>query len=209
MAWLSMRARSAAMLLAVSALLAGCEGGSGQSGGAFVFLSVVSIGPGTTSTGTITSSINETGSTLACATLQNDLKNPTITSSSALDNVVIQSYTVTLTPVSGGGLPGPFTFGTAVFVPATTSVTSGMNTVTNPGRATFPITVVPAGAKLDPRVRPPNPLPITATAQVKFRGRDGRGQSVEAEGAATVVFVTTDEPDPPSCQGAPPTTPTP
>ena len=211
-AWLSTRAarprlahtRSRVILLAVAALLAGCEGGSGQSGGAFVFLSVDSIGTGTsaaTSTGTINSSIDTGTTTLACATLRNNLKNPTITSSTALDNVVVQSYTVTLTAVSGGALPGPFTFGTAVIVPPST--VAGMTNVLTPGTATFPIILVPAGAKLDPRVRPPNQLPIIATAQVKFRGRDGRGQSVEAEGAATVVFVTGNGETTPACTSAP------
>ena len=203
------RTRSGVILLAVAALLAGCEGGSGQSGSAFVFLSVDSIGTGTsaaTSTGTIESSIDTGTTTIACATLRNNLKNPTITSSTALDNVVIQSYTVTLTSVSGGGLPGPFTFGAAVIVPPTT--VGAMNVLT-PGTATFPIVLVPAGAKLDPRVRPPNQLPILATALVKFRGRDGRGNSVETEGAATVVFRTGEDPSPPSCVATttPPPTP--
>ena len=193
--------RSAAMLLAVAAILTGCEGGSGQSGSAFVFLSVdgFSLAAGTT-TATVTSSIDTGTTTTACVTLRNNLKNPTFTGTNALNDVVIRSYTIKLTAVSGGGLPGPFTFGTAVIVPAgtqaaTTNVLSG-NT------ATFPVILVPAGAKLDPRVRPPNQLPIIATAEVTFRGRDGRGNSVETEGAVTVVFVAGGADSEVSCAGS-------
>ena len=184
----SARVRHGVTILAIAALLAACEGGSGQSGTSFVFLSVdgFSIGGGT-STATVNSSIDTATTTTACVTLRNNLKNPTITTSNALDNVTVQSYTVTLTRTDGGGsLPGPFTFGTAVLVPAGTVV---MGVVTN-NTATFPVILVPAGAKTDPRVRPPNQLPIVATAEVQFKGRDGRGSSVETEGALTVVFVT-------------------
>lgn len=180
----SARAPRALVPLALAVVLAACGGGSGQSGNAFVFVTVdgFSLGGGT-GTAAVNSSIDTGTNTTACVTLRNNLKNPTITAPTALDNVTIQSYTVTLSP---GGLPGPFTFGTAVLVPAGT-VTAG---VVGNNTVTFPVILVPAGAKLDPRVRPPNPLPIVATAEVTFRGRDGRGNSVEAEGAVTVVFVT-------------------
>jgi hypothetical protein len=107
---------------------------------------------------------------MACVTLRNNLKNPTITAPTALDNVTIQSYTLT---VNGR----TFTFGTAVLVPAGTvsDGTVGGNT------ATFAVTLVPAGAK--------GSAGTTATAELRFRGRDGRGQSVEAEGAVTVAFA--------------------
>jgi hypothetical protein len=174
------------MVLALATLLGACEGGSGQSGSAFVFLTVdgFSLGGGG-NTATVNSSIDTGTTTTACVTLRNNLKNPTITAPNALDNVIVQSYTVTLTTVSGGGLPGPFTFGTSVLVPAGLVA----NNVLGGNTATFPVILVPAGAKLDPRVRPPNQLPILATAEVTFRGRDGRGSSVEAEGAVTVVFL--------------------
>jgi hypothetical protein len=182
------RTRAIGLVLAAATLLTGCEGGSGQSGNAFVFLSVdgFSLG-GTALTATVNSSIDTGTSTTACVTLRNNLKNPTVTATNALNNVIVQSYTVTLTLVSGGG-PGPFTFGTAVIVPAGTqaAVTGDLTGNT----ATFPVVLVPANAKLDPRVRPPNQLPILATAEVTFKGRDGRGNSVEADGAVAVVFVT-------------------
>jgi hypothetical protein len=183
----SSRARHTVTALAIATLLAACEGGSSQSGSAFVFLSVdsFSLGGGT-STATVNSSIDTGTTTTACVTLRNNLKNPTVTVGTALDNVTVQSYTVTLTPVSGGGLPGPFTFGTAVLVPAGTVATGVISNNT----ATFPVILVPASAKLDPRVRPPNRLPIVATAEVTFKGRDGRGNSVQTEGAITVMFVT-------------------
>ena len=165
--------------LAVAALLAACEGGSGQSGSAFVFLSVDGFSlelDGSPPTASVTSSNNPTTTTTACVTLRNNLKNPTLTASTALDNVIIQSYTVTLTAVSGG-VPGPFTFGTAVLVPAGAVA----NNVVSGNTATFPIILVPAGGKGSPG--------NVANAQVPFRGRDGRGNSVQTEGAVTVLFV--------------------
>jgi hypothetical protein len=191
------RVRRFAEVLAVAGLLTACDGGgSGQSGSAFTFLTVDSFSTGGgTPTATVNSSIDTGTSTTACVTLRNNLKNPTVTSPNALDNVVIQSYTVTLTPVSGGSLPGPFTFGTSVLVPAGLLT----NNVLGGNTATFPVVLVPASAKTDPRVRPPSTLPIVATAEVSFRGRDGRGSSVSAEGAVTVVFVTGESDSEVSC----------
>jgi len=175
----SARARHFVTLLAVAALLTAC-GGSNQSGNAFVYLSVDRFSlNGTTATASVTSSTNPGTTTSACVTLRNNLKNPTITAPNTLDNVTIQSYTVTL---SGGGSPGPFTFGTGVLVPAGT-VTSG---VVSGNTATFGVILVPAGAK--------GSSGTLATAEVTFQGRDGRGTSVETEGAVTVVFVAGDEP---------------
>jgi hypothetical protein len=85
--------------------------------------------------------------------------------------VTVQSYTLTLNGQT-------FTFGTAVLVPAGTVTTDSENISGN--TATFSVILVPAGSKGSPQ--------STATAELTFRGRDGRGQSVEAEGAVTVVF---------------------
>ena len=112
--------------------------------------------------------------------------------------MIIQSYTVTLTAATGGALPGPFTFSTSVLVPAAAAG----------GTAGVPVVLVPAGAKLDPRLRPPTPLPLVATAEIRFRGRNGRGSSVETEGAATVVFDDEDETAVMACTGTAPTPPT-
>jgi hypothetical protein len=182
--WL-VRARRPVMALVVAAALTGCDGssGSGQRGSAFVFLTVDFSTGGTVAA--VNSSIEMATSTIACATLRNNLKNPTITTPTSLDNVIIQSYTVTLTAAGGGSLPGPFTFSTSALVPAGLVA----NNVLGGNTATFPVVLVPAGAKLDPRLRPPTRLPLVATAEVTFRGRDGRGTPVETEGAATVVFV--------------------
>jgi hypothetical protein len=197
------RRRAGLALLAAAALFTGCEGGSGQSGSAFIFLSVdgFSLSPDAGATASVNSSIDTGTSTVACVTLRNNLKNPTVTATNTLDNVIIESYTVTLTAVSGGALPGPFTFGTSVIVPAGTQ-TTGSSALTG-NTATFPVILVPASAKLDPRVRPPNPLPILATAEVTFRGHDGRGSSVETEGAVTVTFVTGEEDSEANCTTTP------
>jgi len=199
--------RRHAALLAIAALLASCEGGSGQSGSAFVFITVdgFSLASGSF-TATVNSSIDTGTTTVACVTLRNNLKNPTVTAGTALDNVTIQSYTVTLTSVTGGRLPGPFVFGTAVLVPAGTVATGAINSTNN--TATFPVILVPASAKLDPSVRPPNQLPIIAPAEITFRVHAGRGNSVQTDGAVTVVFETGQPDDTASCAGAAPT-PTP
>ena len=195
--WL-VRTRRPVLALAVAAVLTGCDGGSGsgQSGSAFTFLTVDSISTDG-SVGTVKSDIDSVTSTLACAMLQNNLKNPGITQANALDNVIIQSYTVTLTAASGGALPGPFTFSTSVLVPA------GGRRAPWAATRSLPVVLVPAGAKLDPRLRPPTRLPLVATAEIRFRGRNGRGSSVETEGAATVVFVVENE-DVVTCTGTRP-----
>jgi hypothetical protein len=167
-------------------VLAGCGGGSGQSGSAFTFLSVDGFTQGgSTPVDSVRSSVEDPVNTVACAVLRNNLKNPTLTGPTSLDNVTIQSYTVRLTAADGTALPGPYTVNTAVLVPAGT-VASG---VVSGNTAVVPVIVVPAGAKVDPRLRPPTRFPFLATAQVTFRGRDGRGQSVQTDGALTVNFV--------------------
>jgi hypothetical protein len=197
----SARALATVTLLAVALLLGGCEGGSGQSGSALVFLSVdgFSLASGSTAAA-VNSSVDSGTTTMACVTLRNNLKNPTITATNALNNVIIQSYTVRLTSANGGSLPGPFNFGTAVIVPAGTQ--TAVTNVLSGNTATFPVILVPASAKVDPRLRPPNQFPIVATAEVTFRGRDGRGSSVETEGAITVVFLLGGQDSAASCAGA-------
>lgn len=164
------RVRRPLTALAVVTLLAACEGSSGQSGGAFVFLSVDGFSlSGGALVSSVPSSTTQTTTTQACVTLRNNLKNPTVTAPTTLDNVVVQSYSLTLSGRT-------FTFGTAVLVPAGT-ITSG-NIGGN--TATFSVILVPAGFK--------GKSGTSAAAELRFRGRDGRGRSVEAEGAVTVVF---------------------
>src|SRR5262249_22399471 len=77
-------------LVAIAGLLAAGEGGSGQSGSAFAFLSVDGFSlppPGTTGTAFLSSIPSSTAPgtvTSACVTLRNNLKNPTVTGPSAL-----------------------------------------------------------------------------------------------------------------------------
>lgn len=206
-----MSARPAAWLALAAALAlgAGCgSGGSGQSGSAFAFLTVDGFSlSGTTAVATVTSSIDDVGSTtLVCVTLRNNAKNPTVTVPTSLDNVILQSYTVDLRRVDGVPIGGVQTFGASVLIPAG-SLAQGLATGNT---ATFPIVVVPAASKQDPEVRPPNRLPISATATILFRGRDGRGQRVETQGAVTVVFVTGGSDSTATCAAATPApTPTP
>lgn len=188
-------------------VLAACgTSGSGQSGSAFVFLSVDLFSlDGKTPTGAVNSSIDDpSSSTVVCVTLRNTRKNPTVTLSTALDNVTIQSYTVVLHRLDGSTLLGPFTFGASVLVPA--DVTVGTSTSNN--FSTFAIIVVPGSAKLDPAVRPPNRLPLPATATVIFKGRDGRGSGVEVQAAVTVIFITGGSDSTVSCGGSTGTTTT-
>lgn len=172
------------LLVLVLAILASACGssGSGQSGSAFVFLSVDSFG----TTGPVRSAIDDiNSSTAVCVTLRNNLKNPTVTAPTGLDNVVIQSYTVSITRFDGGTVPRtPFTIQTAVTVPAGTSAMGAVSGNT----ASFAIILVPAQVKLEPALRQSR-FPISATAEVIFRGRDGRGQRIETEGAVSLTFV--------------------
>ena len=176
------RLGSALLVLVLAILANACGSGSGQSGSAFTFLSVDSF----RTTSAVTSSIDDlNSSTAVCVTLRNNLKNPTVTAPTSLDNVVIQSYTVRITRLDGGTVPRtPFTIQTAVIVPAGASA---MGTVSG-NTASFGIILVPAQAKLEPALRQSR-FPISATAEVVFQGRNGRGQRLETEGAVSLVFV--------------------
>ncbi|HZS33246.1 MAG TPA: hypothetical protein VFC42_07695 [Methylomirabilota bacterium] len=165
-------------VLATALLAVGC-GGSGQRGSAFVFLSVDFFSlDGTTPVAAVRSTPARDSTTSACVTLRNNLKNPTVTAPTALDNVIVQSYTVTVRGADGGVLVGPFTIATGVLVPAGVA-TSG---IVSGNTATFPVVLVPAGSKVGTSGLP-------GSAQVEFRGRDGRGVSVRAEGAVAVEFA--------------------
>lgn len=191
------------LVLVLAALVAACgNSGSGQSGSGFIFLSVDSFSlNGSTGVASINSFISDLlASTQACATLRNNLKNPTVTVPTSLDNVVIQSYTVRLIRSDGKVLDGPFTFNTSVLVPVGT-VASGSPTVSG-NTAVIPLVVVPASVKRNRGVRPPVRLPLAVTAEVVFKGRDGRGQSVETQGALTVVFLTEGTDAAASCAGS-------
>jgi hypothetical protein len=194
------RLRHVVTVLGLAGLLGACEGGSGQSGSAFSFLSVDGFSlAANTFLSSISSSTSQSTTTNACVTLSNNLKNPTFTSPSPLDNVTIQSYTLRLNGRT-------FTFGTAVLIPAG-SVNMG-SFVAGSNSRTFGVIVAPPGAK--------GGTGTTAVAEFTFKGRNGRGQSLEAEGAITVVFAAGNEPaatctgattTPPPTTNPPPTTP--
>ena len=127
------RLRPVVTVLGLAILLGACEGGSGQSGGAFVFLSVdgffLTQGAVTSS---IPSSTSQVTTTNACVILRNNAKNPTLTTSNALDNVTIRSYTLRLNGRT-------FTFGAAVLVPAGTVTMGNVSGNTS----TFAVVVAP------------------------------------------------------------------
>jgi hypothetical protein len=187
------RLASLLRIMALAGLATGCgSAGSGQTGSGFVFLSVDSFG----APGGVRSSLDDVdAATAVCVTLRNNLKNPTVTAPTSLDNVVIQSYTVSVTRLDGGTVPRtPFTIQTAVTVPAGTGSATGVTGNT----ATFAIILIPAQVKLEPALRQSR-FPISATAQVVFRGRDGRGQRIETDGAVTLTFVNQGTDTAPSC----------
>jgi hypothetical protein len=178
--------RAIAILLAAG--LAGCGSGSGQGGSGFVFLSVDSVAPGVANASLATDT-----PTVVCFTLRNNLKNPTVTAPTALDNVVIQSYTVTLRRLDGAATLEPFSLGSGVTVPAGTAAAGGPAVSGN--TAVVPVVVVPGDAKR--RLGGPG----TATAEVVFNGRDRRGERVETEGAVTVNISTGGPDNPAACVG--------
>ncbi len=183
-------------------LLAACGGGgSGQSGSAFVFLSVAQI-TGNNGQGSANSSLDDPGaSTAVCVAVTNTLKNPTVSAPTVLDNVTITSYTVSFSRFDGGPPPGPFTLNTSFSVPAGT-----------PGSATATIVIVPANVKREPPLNPRPGLPLGTTATIVLQGRDGRGNRLSTQGALTVTFVAgvTQEAQPTGCAApAPSPSPTP
>jgi hypothetical protein len=183
-------------------LLAACgSGGSGQSGNAFVFLSVAQI-TGNDGQGSASSSLDDPGiSTAVCVAITNTLKNPTVSAPTVLDNVTITSYTVSFSRFDGGPPPGPFTLNTSFSVPAGT-----------PGSATATIVIVPANVKREPPLNPRPHLPLGTTATIVLQGRDGRGNRLSTQGALTVTFVAgvTQESPPAGCAApAPSPSPTP
>jgi len=192
------RSRAAlALVPAVALLLAACGGGSGHGGSGFTFLNVdlFSVSGGTP-VGAVNSNLDTSNvSTTVCVTLSNNLKNPTVTTPSPLDNVTITSYTVSINRFDGGPEPGPFSFNTAFTVPAGTP--SG--TTSTPNTARIPVVLVPAQAKREPPLGNPRPqLPLSTTADVVFQGRTGRGDKVSAQGTINLNFIADDTAETPA-----------
>jgi hypothetical protein len=172
--------RTTALVLTTLLVVGGCSS-SGQKGSAFVFLSVDSVSP----PGGATSSLADRNtSTVACVTLRNNLKNPTVTLPTGLDTVFLQSYTVQLSRSDGGPVPGPFTFGTSVTVPSG-SVSNG---AVGGNTAKVAVILVPAQAKTQPPLSS-SPTPLSGSATVTFKGHDGRGQNLQVVAGIAVVFV--------------------
>jgi hypothetical protein len=180
--------RSIVALVAVvlAGLGAGCTGsGSGQTssgGNAFVFLTVDRFAPAN-----VQSNLGQRqATTQVCVTLRNTPKNPTLTTPTALDNVVITEYTVSFARLDSGPGPGPFTFNTAFLVPAST----GTGTSASPGGVNNALVVlVPAQAKGQPPLVPVPQGPVSTVATVVFKGEDGRGQRVETQGSVSLTFI--------------------
>jgi hypothetical protein len=174
---------------AAAALLAGCGSGSGQSGNAFVFLSVDLFSvSGATPVSNVISNLGDRGATTSvCVTLRNNLKNPTLTAPSPLDNVTITQYTTSISPLSGNiAAPGPFTFNVTFTIPAG-SVANG---VASGNTARIPVILVPAQAKSEPPLLPrPTVSPLSTVATVLFKGRDQRGEEVETQGSVSLTFI--------------------
>ncbi len=182
------RPGSGVLLVATAVLLlAGCgSSGSGQSGSAFTFLTV-----DLATVGAVNSNLDFPNvSTTVCATLRNNLKNPTVTAPTSLDDILITSYTVTIRRFDDGQPPGPFTFNTAFTAPAgRVDATSGIGGNT----ARVLVVIVPAGAKREAPLHNPRPrLPLNTQADFVFNGRDGRGQRHTAQASVTLVFIADD-----------------
>ncbi len=182
-----------ALVPALALVVAACGGsGSGQSGSAFTFLTV-DLAP----VGSVISNIDAGDlSTTVCARFRNNLKNPTVTAPSPLDDVQITSYTVTFQRFDGGTPPGPFTFNTSFRVPAGTLSDGTLSG----NQQDALIVVVPASAKHEAPLRNPPPrLPLSTQADLVFKGQNGRGQRLTTEASLTVVFVSDTQETPPTC----------
>jgi hypothetical protein len=161
--------------------------GSAQDSNAFVFLTVDFFSlNGTSPIASVNSSLTDrNNSTVVCATLRNNQKNPTLTTPTVLDNVTIRDYTVSYNRADGGPDPGPFTFATSVLVPAGT-VSSG---AVSGNTSVVPVILLPSSAKSQPPLNPPPGLPLGSVVEVQFRARDGRGQNLSARGSLPLTFV--------------------
>lgn len=183
------RSRTGLVLLSAVALLAtACGGsGSGHGGSGFIFVTINKITTNSGS-GAANSSLDDSAtSTAVCVTFANNLKNPTVTAPTSLDNVTITTYTVSFTRFDGGEPPGPFTINTAFTVPAGTI--SGTPAVPTSNTVNVLVVLVPAQAKRQPPLDSLPRLPLSTTAEIVFKGRDGRGQKHEVQGAITVNFI--------------------
>lgn len=170
-------------ILPVLLLAAGCGlgGGSGSNSqsNAFVFITVEKFDPST-----VTSKVGDKDtSETTTVTLRSNLRSPGLTTPSPLDDVLITSYSVTFS--GPGPVPNPFTRPVTIRVPAGT-VSDG--TVSGNASEAVAIVVVQFG---DKRTAPLNTITQTfqATASITFRGTDGRGNKVEAEGSLVVIFA--------------------
>ncbi|MBI4011924.1 MAG: hypothetical protein HY359_06435 [Candidatus Rokubacteria bacterium] len=184
------RSRAPVLLLpALALLLTACGGGSGHGGSGFTFLNVDLFSvSGSTPVGAVNSNLDTANvSTTVCVTLSNNQKNPTVTAPTPLDNVTITSYTVTISRFDGGPAPGPFNFNTAFTVPAGTIAANATSVSGNTAR--IPVVLVPAQAKREPPLDPRPRLPLSTTADIVFRGRNGRGDDMSAEGTISLNFI--------------------
>jgi hypothetical protein len=181
--------RALLLPVAAAALLAGCGSGSGQSGNAFVFLSVDLFSvSGATPVSNVTSNLGDRGATTSvCVTLRNNLKNPTLTAPSPLDNITVTQYTTSINRLDGNTVaPGPFTFNVTFTIPAGTAAQG----VVSNNTARLPIILVPAQAKSEPPLLPrPTVSPLSTVATILFKGRDQRGEEVEAQGSISLTFI--------------------
>jgi hypothetical protein len=172
--------------LVLSLGLAACGGSgsnqTGSSGNAFTFLAVDSVTPSCA-----TSALNASSSTVVTVTLSNNLKNPTLTTPTALDNVQIESYTVRLTRTDGGPSTGPFSQGTSITIPAGT-VPSGGGALSGNQRG-VPVIIVPADLKREVGG------PGSGAASIVLNGQNFRGQRLSVNASVVVNFVATDSGD--------------
>lgn len=165
------------LLLGAGCGLGGGNGSNPQSS-AFVFITVDKFDPAS-----VNSRVAQNVDDTTTVTLRNNLRSPSLTTPSTLDDVVITSYSVTFS--GPGPVPNPFTRAIVIRVPAGT-VANG--TVSGNVSEAVTIVVVQAG---DKRIPPLSTIGQTfrATATITFRGTDGRGSPVEATGSLTVVFT--------------------
>jgi len=122
-------------------------------------------------------------------TVTAEMKDPTVTSPTAINAITFNRYRVTYIRADGRNTPGvdvPYGFDSAVTFTVTpgTAATAGFDLVRHVAKEEAPLVSLAANDDL-----------ITAIAQVTFYGKDHAGNDVSASGSIGITFGNFGDPD--------------